>query len=44
MPNLNIEVSDEQYEQLREVKDAHALTWKALLIQGAKSLDTDEPL
>ena len=44
MPNLNIEVSDNQYEALREVKDAHALTWKALLIQGAKSLDTNEQL
>ena len=44
MRNLNIEVSDEQYNELREVKDAHGLTWKGLLLQGAKALDTEGPL
>jgi hypothetical protein len=44
MPNLNVEVSDEEYEQLSEVKDVHGLTWRGLIIQGAKALDTDGPL
>jgi len=26
------------------VKDAHGLTWKGLLLQGAKALDTEGPL
>ncbi|WP_458190499.1 hypothetical protein [Haladaptatus sp. NG-WS-4] len=44
MPNLNVEVSDGEYEQLSEVKDAHGLTWRGLVIQGAKALDIDGPL
>ncbi|WP_267879169.1 hypothetical protein [Halarchaeum acidiphilum] len=44
MPNLNIEVSDEEHERLSEVKEAHGLTWRGLVIQGAKALDTEGPL
>ena len=44
MTNLNIEVSDEEYEKLREIKEAHGLTWRGLLIQGANALDTEGPL
>ena len=44
MPNLNIEVDQEEYDRLSELKDAHGLTWKGVLIQGAKSLDTEGPL
>ena len=44
MPNLNIEVSEEEYDRLSEVKDAHGLTWRGLVIQGAKVLDTEGPL
>ena len=44
MPNLNIEVSEEEYDRLSEVKDADGLTWRGLVIQGAKALDTDGPL
>lgn len=44
MPNLNIELSDEEYEKLSEVKEAHGLTWRGLVIQGAKALDTEGPL
>lgn len=44
MRNLNIEVSDEEYEKLSEVKEAHGLTWRGLLMQGAQALDTDGPL
>jgi hypothetical protein len=44
MPNLNIDVNDDEYDRLKEVKDAHGLTWRGLVIQGAKALDTDGPL
>jgi hypothetical protein len=44
MPNLNIEMSDEEYERLSEVKDAHGLTWRGLVIQGAKALDSEGSL
>lgn len=44
MPHLNIEVSDEEYDRLSEVKEAHGLTWRGLVIQGAKALDTEGPL
>lgn len=35
------EVSDEEYERLEDVKDEHGLTWRGLLLQGAKSLEND---
>lgn len=44
MPNLNIEVDQEEYDRLSEIKDAHGLTWKGMLLQGARSLDTEGPL
>ncbi|SDK22975.1 hypothetical protein SAMN04515672_2600 [Natronorubrum texcoconense] len=44
MPNLNIEVDQDEYDRLSEIKDAHGLTWKGMLLQGARSLDTDGPL
>jgi len=44
MPNLNIEVDQDEYDHLSEIKDAHGLTWKGMLLQGAKSLDTEGPL
>ena len=44
MPNLNIEVNQDEYDRLSEIKDAHGLTWKGMLLQGARSLDTDGPL
>jgi len=44
MTNLNIEVSEDEYDRLSEVKDAHGLTWRGLVLQGAKALDTEGPL
>lgn len=44
MPNLNIEVDQDEYDRLSKIKDAHGLTWKGVLLQGAKSLDTEGPL
>jgi len=39
-----LEVSEDEYERLNEVKEANGLTWRGLVIQGAKALDTDGPL
>jgi hypothetical protein len=44
MPNLNVEIDQEEYDRLSEIKDAHGLTWKGMLLQGARSLDTEGPL
>ena len=44
MPNLNIEVDQDEYDRLSEIKDANGLTWKGVLLQGARSLDTEGPL
>ena len=44
MPNLNVEVDQEEYDRLSEIKDAHGLTWKGMLLQGVRSLDTEGPL
>jgi hypothetical protein len=43
MPNLNVEVDQEEYDRLSEVKDAHGLTWKGMLLQGARSLYEGPP-
>ena len=44
MPNLNVEIDQEEYDRLSEIKDAHGLTWKGMLLQGARSLDTEGAL
>ena len=44
IPNLNIEVDQEEYDRLSELKDAHGLTRKGVLLQGTKSSDTEGPL
>ena len=42
---VKIEFEDEpQYERLSELKDAHGLTWKGVLLRGAKGLDSGGPL
>jgi len=34
MPNLNVEVDQEEYDRLSEIKDAHGLTWKGCCSRG----------
>jgi hypothetical protein len=42
---VKVEFEDEeQYERLSDLKDAHGLTWKGLLLKGAKGLDSGGPL
>jgi len=36
--NVNIELTDEQFEEFREFKEEAGLTWRGLLILGAKEL------
>lgn len=39
---IRVEVEDDQHEQLSDIKDRRGYTWKGLLLEGAKALDTDE--
>ena len=39
---IRVEVKDDQHEQLSEIKDRRGYTWKGLLLEGAKALDTDK--
>jgi len=39
---IRVEVEDDQHEQLSEIKDRRGYTWKGLLLEGAKALDTDD--
>jgi hypothetical protein len=42
---VKIEFEDEeQYERVSELKDAHGLTWKGLLLRGTRGLDSGGPL
>lgn len=40
--DVRLQVSEEQHEWLTELKDKRGYTWKGLLLEGAKCLDTDE--
>jgi hypothetical protein len=39
MPEIRHELSEEQHEELINLKDKRGLTWKGLLLAGAKELD-----
>lgn len=39
--SIRFEVEDEQYEWLRDLKDERGYTWKGLMLEGAKALDTN---
>ncbi|AFZ73400.1 hypothetical protein [Natronobacterium gregoryi] len=36
--------NEEQYEQLKELKKKHGVTWKGMLLQGAKRLEENNSL
>ncbi|WP_267903130.1 hypothetical protein [Natronococcus pandeyae] len=40
MPNINFEVDDDQYEQLKETKKRHGLTWKGMMLYAQEQLDS----
>lgn len=33
---------DEQYEELKRIKKKHGLTWKGLLLQGARRMEGND--
>jgi hypothetical protein len=39
--DIRVEVSEEQYDRLTELKKAHGLTWLGMLLQAADSLEND---
>lgn len=39
--DIRVEVTDEQYERLNDVKEAHGLTWRGMLILAANELSGD---
>ena len=42
MRDIRSEVEDEQYEWLTSLKNYFGYTWKGLILEGAKELDTLE--
>ena len=40
--SIHIEVNEEQFEELSEFKDRRGYTWKGLLLEGYRALDTGE--
>jgi len=41
MPNINFEVDDDQYDELKETKKRHGLTWKGMMLHAHRELDSD---
>jgi hypothetical protein len=39
MPEIRHELDDQQYKELSKLKDKRGLTWKGLMLAGAKELD-----
>lgn len=40
MPNINFQVDDDQYEELKETKKRHGLTWKGMMLHAHRELDS----
>jgi len=40
--SIGFEVSDEQYTRLSKLKNERGYTWKGLMLEGAKQLESDE--
>ena len=42
---IRFEVEDkDQFERLRDLKDRRGYTWKGLMLEGAKALDTEDEI
>jgi hypothetical protein len=39
--SIQIDVSDDEYERLETVKEAHGLTWRGMLLAAKRSLDDE---
>ena len=42
MREIRFKIEDEQYERLTELKERRGYTWKGLMLEGAKRLDSGE--
>lgn len=42
MANINIDLTSEQFEDLKATKKRHGLTWKGMLLQAQRSLEPEE--
>lgn len=41
---IRFTVEDDQYEQLKQIKERNGLTWKGMMLQAAKHIDEEGPL
>jgi hypothetical protein len=41
---IRFTIDDDQYEQLKAIKERHGLTWKGMMLHAAKRLDDEGPL
>mgnify|MGYP006276259975 CR=1 FL=1 len=41
--SIHIEVSDEQFEELSTFKEERGYTWKGLLLEGHRALESENP-
>ena len=39
--SIHIKIDEKQYEELSEFKERRRYTWKGLLLEGYRALDTD---
>jgi hypothetical protein len=40
--SIHIRIDEDQYDELSDFKDRRGYTWKGLLLEGYRALDTDE--
>lgn len=40
---IRFEVEEKQYEQLKALKERRGYTWKGLMLEGTKRLDSGQP-
>jgi hypothetical protein len=40
--SIHIEIEEDQYDELSDFKDRRGYTWKGLLLEGYRALDTNE--
>jgi hypothetical protein len=42
MPNINIDLSDDQFEALKATKKRYGLTWKGMLLLAQRQLEAEQ--
>lgn len=41
MPNINVKLSEDQYESLKETKKKYGMTWKGMLLHAQRELESE---